>query len=66
MAATVFAPLAGIVWKLLEEKGVDPDPLFKELYIDPEWIKNPDKRIPFKAFDKLRAKRTKRGVVLWG
>ena len=56
MLATVFAPALGIVWKTLESQGIDPEPLYRELHIDPEVTKNPNKRVPFNTIDLLRAK----------
>ena len=56
MTATIFAPAAGIVWKCLESHGIDPDPLYRELHIDPEVTKNPNKRVPFNTIDLLRSK----------
>jgi len=56
MSATVFAPTLGIVWKTLESQGIDPEPLYRELQIDPEVANNPEKRVPYNTIDLLRAK----------
>jgi AraC-like DNA-binding protein len=56
MTPTVFAPALGIVFKCLESQAMDPDPLCRELQIDPEVMNNPDKRVPYRTMDLLRAK----------
>ena len=56
MPTTVFAPALGLVWNCLESQGIDPDPLYRELRIDPDVMDSPDRRVPYKTMDLLRAK----------
>ena len=33
---SIFAPAMGVIWKQLDEHGIDPDPVFRAEGIDPE------------------------------
>jgi len=48
-----FAPLAGPLWKQLEDYGLDPKPIFEKAGVDPECIYDANARIPEKSFSSL-------------
>ncbi len=56
MPQTSLARLGKIVWKLLEEYGHDPEPLFLEVGLNPKLINNPDARMGYEVADKLWSK----------
>ncbi len=56
MSQTSQAPLAKIVWHLLEEYGHDPASLFHEVGFDPKLFNNPDARMSHEIADKLWSK----------
>ena len=35
---SIFAPAMGVIWKQLDEYGIDPDPVFRAEGIDPETL----------------------------
>ena len=46
MSGTAIATSVRILWRMLERRGVDPTPLFKEVGLDPEKLSNPRARYP--------------------
>ena len=46
MPGTVIATTIRLLWRILERRGVDPAPLFKEAGLDPETLSNPRARYP--------------------
>jgi len=56
MSQTSQAPLAKIVWHLLEEYGHDSASLFHEVGFDPKLFNNPDARMSHEIADKLWSK----------
>jgi hypothetical protein len=44
MAGTAISTSVRILWRMLEHRGVDPMPLFKEVGIDSEQLNNPQVR----------------------
>ena len=44
MSLTALARPVDIIWKLLESYGHDPEPLFRELHIDPKLMQDPNAR----------------------
>jgi AraC-like DNA-binding protein len=53
MSLTSRAPLAKIAWKLLEEYGHDPAPLFHDVGLNPNLYNNPDARMSYEIADNL-------------
>lgn len=53
MSLTHFAPATNLLWKYLEETGIDPLPLYKKAGIRPELLLNPNARISINSVDKL-------------
>lgn len=53
MPYTVLAPTTGILWRTLIAEGVDPAPLFREMGVDPELMKEPRARVRQKAVRNL-------------
>lgn len=53
MAATYFAPTTRILWKIVESYGIDPEPMFRELHVDPKLLEDTNARIPYDAADRL-------------
>jgi len=50
---SVFAPAMGVIWKQLEEYGINPDPVFRAEGVDPETIFDAGARISFKCYDRV-------------
>jgi len=48
MSDTVMATTGRILWRMLELRGIDPAPLYKEAGLDPESLDNPRTRYPVK------------------
>jgi len=46
MTGTVIATSVRLLWRILERRGIDPDPLFKEVGLDPAMLNNPRSRYP--------------------
>jgi hypothetical protein len=42
MVPTTLASTANILWHTIESYGKDPDPLFRELCIDPRLMRDPN------------------------
>ena len=53
MAATFLGPAVGIYWKLLESYGIDPDPVFRDMCIDPDKLDDPNARFSYEKVDML-------------
>lgn len=53
MKPTVYAPSLTPVWKLLRECGYDPDPLFREMHIDPESLRDERARISLSRIEQM-------------
>lgn len=53
MAATYFAPTTRILWKIVESYGVDPEPLFRKLHVDPRLMEDGSARIQYSVADLL-------------
>lgn len=53
MAATFLGPTVGLYWKLLESYGVDPDPVFREMSIEPARLDDPNARFSYEQVDRL-------------
>ena len=56
MIPTSLASMSNIIWKTIEAYGKDPDPLFRELCIDPRLMRDPNARYEFKKIANLWAK----------
>lgn len=50
---SVFAPALGVLWKQLEECGIDPAPLFRDEGVDPETLYDAGARISDKSYQRL-------------
>ena len=48
MIGTAIATAGRILWRMLERRGIDPEPLFKEAGLDPDSRDNPLVRYPIK------------------
>ncbi|MCJ7815836.1 MAG: AraC family transcriptional regulator [Xanthomonadales bacterium] len=44
---SIFAPAMGVIWKQLEEYGIDPEPVFRAEGVDPETMYDAGARISF-------------------
>ena len=53
MKITNFAPVTSLLWKYLEHRGIDPEPLYTKAGIEAELISNPDARISIEHVNKL-------------
>ena len=53
MAITYSAPAVAITLKIIESYGIDPDPLLKNIGIDPKLIKDPNARFAYTQIDQL-------------
>jgi AraC-like DNA-binding protein len=53
---SVFAPALGVIWKQLEDYGIDPDPIFRTEGINPESIYDAGARIPADRYQRLDVK----------
>ena len=49
MIGTAIATAGRILWRMLEKRGVDPEPLFKEAGLDPNSLDNSLVRYPIKG-----------------
>ena len=49
MSGTTIATAGRILWRMLEQRGINPAPLFKEAGLEPESMDNPQVRYPGKA-----------------
>ena len=49
MSGTAIATAGRILWRMLERRGIDPTPLFKEAGLDPESLDNPLVPLPVKG-----------------
>ena len=56
MLPTSLASMASILWNTIESYGKDPDPLFRELSIDPRLMRDPNARYQYKKIVNLWAK----------
>jgi len=46
MSGTAIATAARVLWRMLERRGIDPEPLFREAGLDPDKLNNPLSRYP--------------------
>ena len=53
MTASYLGPAVGIYWKLLDSYGIDPDPVFREMGIDPAKLDDPNARFNYVTIDNL-------------
>jgi AraC-like DNA-binding protein len=53
MAATYLGPAVGIYWNLLKSYGIDPEPVFREMQIDPKRLDDPNARFSYIKVDNL-------------
>ncbi len=53
MPHSVFAQSTGFLWETLKSIGFDPEPLFKQMGVDPELITDPNARVSEEAVIKL-------------
>ena len=53
MSLTHFAPATYLLWKYLESRGIDPEPLYKKAGIRPELLLDPNARISISCVDTL-------------
>lgn len=51
--STHFAPATNLLWKYLENAGIDPEPLYKKAGINPELLLNSNARISISCVDRL-------------
>lgn len=60
MALTYSAPAVDITLKIIESFGIDPDPLLRELAIDPGLVSDPNARFRYTQIDDLWYKAVER------
>ena len=53
MTASYLGPAVGLYWKLLDSYGIDPDPVFREIGIDPAKLDDPNTRFNYVTIDNL-------------
>lgn len=53
MALTYSAPAVDLTLKIIESYGIDPDPLLRELTIDPALVEDPNARFRYTQIDDL-------------
>ena len=53
MTASYLGPAVGLYWKLLDSYGIDPDPVFREIGIDPAKLDDPNTRFDYVTIDNL-------------
>ncbi len=53
MSLTQFAPSTQILWKYMEDQGLDPASVFKKAGINPEVLANPEVRVNVSQVDRL-------------
>ena len=53
MNLTHFAPATSLLWKYLQHRGVDPEPIYRKAGINPEWLSNPQARINIACVEML-------------
>lgn len=52
-AQTILASAAGLLWKVIESYGLDPEPYFRKAHIDPKLINDPHARFSLATIDKI-------------
>ena len=52
-AQTILASAAGLLWKVIESYGLDPEPYFRNAHIDPKLINDPRARFSLATIDKI-------------
>jgi len=50
---SIFAPAMGVIWKQLEEYGIDPEPVFRAEGVDPETMYDAGARISFDCYQRV-------------
>jgi AraC-like DNA-binding protein len=50
---TILASAAGLLWKVIESYGLDPEPYFRNAHIDPKLINDPRARFSLATIDKI-------------
>ena len=53
MTASYLGPAVGLYWKLLDSYGIDPDPVFREMGINPAKLDDPNTRFNYVTIDNL-------------
>jgi len=53
---SIFAPAMGVIWKQLEEYGIDPEPVFRAEGIDPEALFDSGARVSFDRYQRVDVK----------
>jgi AraC-like DNA-binding protein len=53
---SIFAPAMGVIWKQLDEYGIDPEPVFRVEGIDPETMFDAGARVPFDRYQRVLLK----------
>ncbi|GBE09045.1 hypothetical protein BMS3Bbin11_00783 [bacterium BMS3Bbin11] len=52
-AQTTLASAAGLLWKVIEFYGLDPEPFFRKAHINPQLINDPQARFNPLAIDAI-------------
>lgn len=52
-AQTILASAAGLLWKVIESYGLDPEPYFRNAHIDPKLINDPRARFSLATIDNI-------------
>ena len=53
MNLTALARPVDLLWKILESYGIDPEPLFRQMHVDPGLMKDPNARYRIEALTRL-------------
>ncbi len=53
MSITHFAPATNLLWKYLDNAGINPEPLYIKAGINPQLLSNPNARISIACVDRL-------------
>lgn len=53
---SVLAPSIGILWRVIESYGLDPEAYFVREGLDIQWPMEPGTRVPYETVDRIRAR----------
>jgi AraC-like DNA-binding protein len=53
---SVLAPSVGILWRVIESYGMDPEPYFRAEGLEARWPIEPGTRLPYEVVDRIRAR----------
>ncbi len=59
MNLTTLARPVDLLWKILESHGIDPEPIFRKMHVDPVVMQDPNARYRISVIDRLYEKASK-------